>query len=493
MRKALRTAALWLIAVLAFVCVLMFLFHSRGRSVLARYKAELLAHGEKLKVSQIAIPPSTNPADIAALKLLSNGVTAVGVSPVNLMKYVAPGKARVAWRGELDEVTNYPLSASNWDELISQTEKYEPSLAVLRGVLENPPPDTGWMWRDTFQNVTTGPARTFVRDRNFCQMLFNATIVDLHQTNLDAAFANLHALAGLARLNRNEITLVSQMIRISIAQAGLSTTWEALQAPGWDEPRLAALQKDWEQVEFMDGFERSFEGERANGEILFAQVRNDFKTVKDLYKISGSPPNSNGRAAWSPAAWRAYIEENLSLFLYKLSGPDPDELFYLQWETRRIEKLRLLKQGVPGCDVIAGLTNLEQETMKRFDREKGRLRLTAIMVPSIVRATQTALHVETQRKLTITAIAIGRYQLKHIAPPADLNALVPEFLASVPIDPMSSKPICYHLKSDGTFVLYSTGEEGKDNGGDPTPAVPGTNPGLWRGRDAVWPTADAEN
>jgi len=54
---------------------------------------------------------------------------------------------------------------------------------------------------------------------------------------------------------------------------------------------------------------------------------------------------------------------------------------------------------------------------------------------------------------------------------------------------MSAKPLCYHLNVDETFTLYSTGEDGRDDGGDAS--LPGvTNRfDLWSGRDAVWPVA----
>ena len=68
--------------------------------------------------------------------------------------------------------------------------------------------------------------------------------------------------------------------------------------------------------------------------------------------------------------------------------------------------------------------------------------------------------------------------------------MTPEFLLAVPIDPMSGKPLGYRLKQDRTFVLYSTGEDGKDDGGDATPTVAGKFE-LWSGKDAVWPTAVA--
>jgi hypothetical protein len=93
--------------------------------------------------------------------------------------------------------------------------------------------------------------------------------------------------------------------------------------------------------------------------------------------------------------------------------------------------------------------------------------------------------------MTLAAIAVNRCQLRHGKLPSSLEALVPEFLAAVPYDYMSAKPLCYRLKNDGSYVLYSVGLDGKDDGGDPTP-TPGGTPSLWGGRDAVWPSPVAE-
>jgi hypothetical protein len=68
-----------------------------------------------------------------------------------------------------------------------------------------------------------------------------------------------------------------------------------------------------------------------------------------------------------------------------------------------------------------------------------------------------------------------------------LNDLVPIFLSSVPADFMDGKPLRYKLRSDGDFLLYSVGEDGNDDGGDPTPVPPSTSFNWLSGRDIVWP------
>ncbi len=96
---------------------------------------------------------------------------------------------------------------------------------------------------------------------------------------------------------------------------------------------------------------------------------------------------------------------------------------------------------------------------------------------------------ESAKKITLTALALKRYQLKHGNYPSDLNLLVPEFAPTVPLDPVDGKPLRYYLKSDGTFLLYSIGDNGKDDGGNPLRA--GTSYfHYWldyKALDWVWP------
>jgi hypothetical protein len=98
---------------------------------------------------------------------------------------------------------------------------------------------------------------------------------------------------------------------------------------------------------------------------------------------------------------------------------------------------------------------------------------------------------ETMRRLLVTAIALKRYHLQHTNHPASLDLLVPAQLKNVPADFMDGKPLRYRLNADGSYLLYSIGEDGEDNGGDPTLVATTTNLQAWPtgGRDIVWPRA----
>ncbi|MCA9135328.1 MAG: hypothetical protein KDB00_01180 [Planctomycetales bacterium] len=67
-------------------------------------------------------------------------------------------------------------------------------------------------------------------------------------------------------------------------------------------------------------------------------------------------------------------------------------------------------------------------------------------------------------RLLMVEMAIALFRQRAGRFPVDLAELVPDFLASIPIDPYSDKPLIYRIEGDG-YVMYSTGTDGDDDGG----------------------------
>ena len=106
-------------------------------------------------------------------------------------------------------------------------------------------------------------------------------------------------------------------------------------------------------------------------------------------------------------------------------------------------------------------------------------------------AKRKAVAIEIAQNVVITAIALKRYELRHHQLPATLEGLTPDLLKDVPIDCMDGQPLRYRPNADGTFLLYSVSENGKDDGGDPSlpKNIQGSN-FYWqnyRALDWVWP------
>ena len=68
--------------------------------------------------------------------------------------------------------------------------------------------------------------------------------------------------------------------------------------------------------------------------------------------------------------------------------------------------------------------------------------------------------------LAQTVAAIRLYRLRHGVYPKALADLAPEILKKIPIDEYSGKPLIYKIKGS-CFIVYSVGENLKDDGGRP--------------------------
>ena len=475
-----------LVLVLAVMAILG--VRSSSRSALRRYERELRAKGEKLTFAELTRGRQPNAGDSHALLTnavakLSNGRFAPGM--LDQRRYVRPGQASVTWKQASPSWTQSagPGSGGTWEEFAVQMQAAQGTMQEIREALKEPASDAG-----PATNMLGARRINFVAIRTAAQWLMGAAENDLHQGRLEEGLQDLEALAALARMERDEPTLVAQMIRVAVASLGLTTTWEALQAPGWTEPQLARLQEAWEPVDLVEAVEKGLVGDRAGGYEVFALAR----------RSSGPQTGRFLKASWnlgssSPTAtFEDMARDYLYLPAYKLTSIDADELFYLETTQESIAALRLLKAHRPWPEAKQALVKAGARVgalgpgLDRF-----RYCFSAMGIPYCLKAGGTAVNAEIERQMTLAAIALKRFQLRHGQLPSTLEALVPELLPAVPYDYMSAKPLVYRLKADGSYLLYSVGDDGKDDGGDPTLA-PSASAGLWGGRDVVWPSPVTE-
>ncbi|NOS72204.1 MAG: hypothetical protein HOP33_20055 [Verrucomicrobia bacterium] len=325
----------------------------------------------------------------------------------------------------------------------------------------------------------------FVSLRSAAQWMFTDAICALYRNDRQAARQDVHALVQLCEFNKEDPLLSSQMFRVAITGPSLALTWEALQSPDWNEEELAFFQKDWEQVDMFQAALTGFLGGRALMEMEFGMIRsNGFRNT-----LRRMIPGNNGSQTWET------IKDIPASSIWRLSA-EKNELFAFKQYQGALECVRNLDH-LPWPEIHAREVALQIESGNTFDGGKigfglkhYQYAMSALIIPNTAGYTQVINRHEAFRRLTITAIALKRFQLRRRHLPAELNELVPEFISAVPIDPMNIQPLHYRLNADGTFVLYSVGEDGKDDGGDPTPTNSKSPPDLWNARDAVWPAAE---
>jgi hypothetical protein len=95
------------------------------------------------------------------------------------------------------------------------------------------------------------------------------------------------------------------------------------------------------------------------------------------------------------------------------------------------------------------------------------------LVPTETAALAKKSQSDAQLQATRTILALRAYQLTHGTLPADLSALVPEFLDQVPTDDFDGQPLRYSRERK---IVYSVGRNLKDDGGDDRPTGPSRSP-----------------
>jgi hypothetical protein len=86
-----------------------------------------------------------------------------------------------------------------------------------------------------------------------------------------------------------------------------------------------------------------------------------------------------------------------------------------------------------------------------------------MMMPAVIPSLAKKSQADVSLQATRIILALRAYQLTHGNLPANLNALVPEFLDAVPIDDFDGQPLHYSVEKK---IVYSVGKNLKDDGGD---------------------------
>jgi len=499
MTRLKRRTLISVLALAGLALMLAALHNVRAKQALRAFKAGLIARGEKLTVAEM-IPPAQLEAQRAASDLMQAAWqlrAGLGV-PNNLprvMAPVVPGKASVSWK---QSGLRDAQKTNTWAELAEDLKLNAAALEQIREALRSPQLDMNLNYKMGF-NLPLG---SLVRYKSVAQWLSASTLNELHAGRLNEAAANLNALLSLVNALRDQRWIICQLVRIAIAAIAIAPTWEALQADGWTDAQLASLQQGWAALEFLQPMEQALAMERAIGIETFDRLRKSGAERRQWFSGSGfggaaapagTPTPTN--IAEVPEFALEWSKERLST----LNSFTQENAWRWFWsyddELRYVQTLQVMLE-VPRH---ARLTGSFASARSRGSNEIWRLRqpgglgfvryfLSDMLASAMERASDKAARLEVQREMTVTAIALKRYSLRHAKPAPTLAALVPEFLPQTPKDLIDGQPLRYRLRADGSFLLYSINEDAKDDGGDPRPTSPASqNYSFGNGRDMVWP------
>jgi hypothetical protein len=504
--------AQWLLPLLLLVPVAALVEeHWRGHWELQSWKHEMVAKGEIFDPAELWPPLDPDSMEFSnllggvayglpgKLKFYGGNLSAIIVDDAGQMRRGSQESHPV-----LSNPSDTKDQSCSWQELDALLQQSQPGLKYLRDRMKDPPTGLSFDFKQRLENDSPP---NFVANRVAAQALQASAMNNLHKGNLEGAKQDLEALLSFDRLGEDDPGLVPFMIRIAVIGMSVDVCWDALQAEGWTEPQLAELQsKCLDITNILSQMPRAMEAERIQRIYLLDWFRShNYQEVIARYQ------NQLAGFGWKPVSediatpvqiWRQWVFHPLWSFVWA----EQEELKYLQDVQPEVAALREANRRLSWM-------SLKEETSASHENYRPhvaawRFYVRLPFVEGINSITGSKLQASaypyadfsnawfwTMRNLTlhemvITAIATKRYELKHGKAPADLSALVPEFLPALPLDMIDGQPLRYQLVENGRFTLYSVGANGHDDGGAGAPGSVDNHVGYpqpWTGKDWVWP------
>jgi hypothetical protein len=281
--------------------------------------------------------------------------------------------------------------------------------------------------------------------------------------------------------------MISKLVQIAIGTIWSGLTWQAVQAEGWSDMQLEKLATQWNEL---DGFlvrSSIFEIERILGGIAMNHYRDQIdwdellETQRTLESFSDAP-----HAPWVPE--KLEIPYNYTrMFLWKNIWFDQEKLRHFQLWQARLSAVRILEGAGTWKTAIDGMEKASPPELNGwFDEFRNPF---SNSYSGTDRYLRSVIRFQVEQRFVQAAIALKRFNLKHKKYPISLEELVSEYLAAVPQDPFNGGSYLYRKNPDGSFTLYTMGENGVDDNGDP-----GGSRIWYEALDWVWPlpASDAE-
>jgi len=457
--------------------------HFRGKWALNHRLTDLRAKGQVASVAALE-PKQPAPAQNAAIALisLSNRLESVVTNLDDLppmLRFVRPGRAIVRWR--LKEWSSDGKKTNDWTKVGAGLERAADVLHQVHTALERPAYDTGFDYRKGFVDFQLAPINSI---RRTAQLLSLAAAYELSRGQLETANQHLCDLVKLAVKQTPEPLIICQLVRYSSAMTAFNTIWEALQAPGWNEKQLAALQASWTGCDFGRDISNACRMELVMDIDMFDEIRASRKKLAFVIE-EREKARELSEELWQSFPTHGVVLRWLHVPLWRAAWAEQDELRTVNRWQEVIEREELAETNSWSALALSIPTPANDPSWSERFRFLFSTQPFSI-TDAMIRRTLVA---EIEQAMTVTAIAIQRYRLRTGTLPAELSALVPEYLSALPRDAMDGRTLRYGVLSDSSFTLYSVGEDGKDDRGDPT-LVAGKKEyhRISDGRDMVWPS-----
>lgn len=296
----------------------------------------------------------------------------------------------------------------------------------------------------------------------------------LHERQFDAAWADILAAHRLARHLSHGSTLIEYLTGASLHAMSCEATLAWLEA---SRPEVRQAQTRLKELQDLPRFrpvaDLVDQGERLFGlDTIQGLARNARKKPQGLEKVFGTGQTDAG--VLEEATGKVGRELDWAVVL-RLANREYDRLAAAARLPTRAERVMAFSRleaeaAAPNKAPVDEeklreliRQNKPEELRQEVSRVVGEV-LMRTLQPAVARCRSVQDRVEQTERNLHAACALAAYHADHGRYPARLADLVPQYLPAVPEDIFSGQPVVYRPQKDG-YVLYSVGDNSKDDGG----------------------------
>jgi hypothetical protein len=424
----------WIVFILVCLTTLVGLFYAvenwRGKHAWETWQRDREAKGDRYDWSSVVPPPVPDAENIAAAPIFAELFPKPPANPrLDQVRLPDCQGAVGNWRlGRSTDLVKWRACFTN-DDLTAALNRYEPILREVETAIQRPHCRFPIRYEDHFGALL--PHIIHLRNLARVYALRASTGTG------DTALRDVRLCLRLASLLNDEPVLISFLVRSAILETALQPTWEGLAAHRWNEQQLATIQAEFAQLNECEHLVLAFQGERR---FAYAAVRWLQSGPRD-FSLWGA----NGMdklLAIGPSGWFHQNLVRIDRFYVERMLPAID-----------IEHRRLNVTAANALDPKTGWPNPYNV-------------LTLMLLPAVQTVPRRAALTQTAVDQLVAACALERFRLAHGELPNTLDALVPQYLATVPRDVIDGQPLRYRRDGLDKFTLWSVGWNQTDDGGE---------------------------
>lgn len=283
----------------------------------------------------------------------------------------------------------------------------------------------------------------------------------LEKGETDKAFADVNLILFLAEPIEKEPFMVSHLVRIACFEYGLRVVWLGTVNHQWKQTQLENWQKRFWTYDIVKDAYRALQGERMLGNSSIEIVRrypHIIGNVMEEFSDWARPREGIGISDTQDMLWQLipsgwfYMEQvayNQAFDRYFLVPAAKDKAGV------DVDKVMKADQDL---SAFMGSRNPIKHVIEHSITVKN-------FMPAMMMFFQRGVRAQSTVDLALVAIALERYHLLNQDYPETLDALIPDYAPSLPLDILSHLPFKYERQSKDAFRLWSVGWNLKDDGG----------------------------